>query len=45
MWVIVLWGVEPDVCLRAVKTKHGLAIVMYFNYYLVVDYVVKDILA
>lgn len=32
VWVIVSWGIEPDVCFRAVKTKHCLAIVMLFNY-------------
>lgn len=36
VWVIVSWGIELDVCLRAVKTKHCLAIVMHFNYYLIV---------
>lgn len=45
MWVIVSWGIELDVCLRAVKTKHCLVIVMHFNSYLMSDYVLKDIFA
>lgn len=36
MWVIVSWGIELDVCLRAVKTKRRLAIVTHFNYYVIV---------
>lgn len=36
VWVIVSWSIEPDVCVRAVTTKHRLAILMHFNYHLIV---------
>lgn len=29
--VFVLWGIDRDVCLRAVKTKRCLAIAVNFN--------------
>lgn len=36
VWVIVSWGIELGVCLRAVKTARGPAIVARFNYHSIV---------
>ena len=36
VWIIVSRGIELAVCLRAVKTRRCLAIVMHFNYHLIV---------